>query len=105
MAYLLINKVNDVEHVVSEIRVNKLQEVASGVWWPMEATVESEPRDPNTPYKRTVYRALKVVANDPNFGESVFTPAFPKGYRVDDKVTGKKYVVDANLNMIAEPNK
>jgi hypothetical protein len=93
---------NGVEHIMSDIKVNKLKEVAKGVWWPMEATIESEIRDPillrdpNAPYKRTVYRALNVVANDPNFDESVFAMTFPEGYRIDDKVTGKTYVVDAN---------
>jgi hypothetical protein len=94
-----------IEHVVSDIRVSKLQEVTPGVWWPTEVFVESEPRDPNAPYKRTVYRALNVVVNAPNFDESIFTVPFPKDYRVEDKVTGKKYVVDANLALIPEPNK
>jgi hypothetical protein len=105
MRFLHTNTDKDgIEHVISDIKVNKLQEVAPGVWWPMEATMESEPRDPNSTYKRTVYRALKVIANDSNFDDGIFTPAFPKGYKVDDKVTGKKYIVDANLVPIAEPN-
>ena len=99
IAYLHTNADKDgIEHVLSDIRVNKLQEVATGVWWPMEATVESESRDPNITYKRTVYRALSVVANDPNFDNSIFTITFPKGYRVHDKVAEKTYVVDANLD-------
>jgi hypothetical protein len=105
MAYLYANKIDGVEHVISDIRVNKLQEIAPGVWWPIEATEESGPREPNGPYKKIVYRALKVIANDPNFNENIFTLTFPKGYRVDDKVTGKKYIVDSNLVPIAEPNK
>jgi hypothetical protein len=103
IAYLHTNTDKDgIEHVVSNIKVNKLQEVAPGIWWPMEATVESEPRDPNETYKRTVYRAVNVIANDPNFDESVFSPPFPKGYRVNNKITGKNYIVDANLDMIEE---
>jgi hypothetical protein len=88
--------VDDSERVIARMRVQQVKEVVENVWWPTEATVESDPYDPNTPYNRTVYRALKVVANDPNFDESIFTPAFPKGYRVNDKVAGKTYVVDAN---------
>jgi hypothetical protein len=95
---------NGIEHIVSDIRVNKLQEVAPGIWWPMEVFVESEPRDPNATYKRTVYRALNVVVNDPNFNENIFNVPFPKGYRVEDKITGKKYIVDTNLALIPEPN-
>lgn len=86
------------DRVVSRIRVQQVKEVIKNVWWPIEATIESDPREPNSPYQRTVYRALNVVANDPNFDNSVFTLNFPKGYRVDDKITGKKYVVDSNNN-------
>jgi hypothetical protein len=105
IACLHTNKVDDIEHVVSDIRVNKLQEVAAGVWWPLEATMESEPRDPNAPYKRTVYRALKVVANEPNFDESIFTVPFPDGYLIDDKVTGRKYKVGEDPNTTKEQPK
>lgn len=94
-----------IEHVVSDIKVSKLQEVTLGVWWPTEASIESEPRDPNkAPYKRTVYKALNVVANAPNLDESAFAVPFPEGYRVEDKITGKHYLVDANLALIQEPN-
>ena len=94
------------ERIISRIRVQQVKEVSKNVWWPTEATIESDTREPNAPYQRTVYRAVKVIANDPNFDENVFSPAFPKGYRVDDKMTGKTYVVDdANLVPITEPNK
>ncbi len=86
------------ERIISIINVAKLKEVSSGLWWPTEATIESDPREPNDPYKRTVYKALKVVANDPNFDNKIFTLTFPKGYKVEDKITGKTYVVDANSN-------
>jgi hypothetical protein len=106
LAHIQTDKDEDgIEHVLSEIKVNKLQEVASGVWWPIEATMESEPRDPNAPHKRTVYRALNVIANEPNFDNSIFTLTFPKGYKIEDRITGKNYVVDANLALIPEPNK
>jgi len=105
IAYLHTNKVDDIEHVISDIKVNKLKEVAPGVWWPMEATLESEPRDPNAPYKRTVYKALNVIANDPNFNESVFTVPFPEGYSIDDKVAGRKYKVGEDPNTPKEQSK
>jgi hypothetical protein len=84
------------ERVITRIRVQQVKEIAENVWWPTEATIESDPHEPNSPYNRTVYKAIKVIANDPNFDESVFSPVFPKGYTVDDKITGKTYVVDAN---------
>jgi hypothetical protein len=79
------------ERVLSRIRVTKLEKVTSNVWWPIEAYVESDRHRPGEPYKRTVYRASKVIANDPNFVEGIFTVPFPDGYFVDDKVNGKKY--------------
>lgn len=99
---------NGVEHIFSDMKVDKLKEVVKGVWWPMEATIESDIRDPifhdpNAPYKRTVYRALKVVANDPNFNETVFAVPFPEGYLVDDKVLGKKYKIEGNKKVFIEP--
>jgi len=81
------------ERLVSFMKVSKLNEVADGIWWPMEAYAESGPSAPGKPYSRTVYRASNVVANDPNFDESVFTVPFPDGYLIDDKVNGRKYTV------------
>ena len=82
------------ERLVAFIKVTQLKEVADGLWWPTEATVESDPFKPGQePYLRTVYRCSNVIANDPNFDESVFTVPFPDGYMVDDKVTGRKYKV------------
>ena len=81
------------EWVSTRIRVNKLKEVTPGIWWPMEAYVESDPLNPGEPYTRTVYRASNVVANDPNFDENIFTVPFPEGYLIDDQVVGRKYKV------------
>jgi hypothetical protein len=64
----------------------------------------SRPYENGKPWRKFVYRASTVIANDPNFDESIFTVPFPKGYRVEDKITGKTYVVDSNIP-IAEPNK
>lgn len=81
------------ERLVSFSNVSKLKEVAPGIWWPMEASMVSRPFESGKPYERFVYRASKVVANDPNFDESVFNVSFPEGYLVDDQVTGRKYKV------------
>jgi len=75
------------------IEVNELKEVADGVWWPMQVTSVRAPFEPNEPYKRFVYRASNVVANDPNFDEKIFTVPFPDGYLIDDKVRDIKYKV------------
>jgi hypothetical protein len=93
------------KQVISCIKVTKLKEVSPGVWWPMEAYIESDPDKLRNHYQRTVYRASHVIANDPNFNENIFNIPFHKGYRVEDKITGKNYVVDANLALIQEPNK
>jgi hypothetical protein len=78
------------------IEIQELREVTEGVWWPIRATCIIEPLRSGEAYTRMRYHVSDAVANDPNFDESVFTPSFPKGYRVEDKVTGKTYVVDAN---------
>jgi hypothetical protein len=84
---------DDREWLISRMKVSKLKEVSPGFWWPTEACIESGPLEPLTPYySRTVYRASNVVANDPNFDESVFTVPFPEGYLIDDQVAGRKYI-------------
>ncbi len=86
------------EELVKSVTVTKLEEVAPGVWWPAEIIDVSRPYEDGQPWRRFVYRASTIVVNNANFDESIFTPAFPKGYTVDDKVAGKTYVVDANTN-------
>ncbi len=81
------------EEIVKLVKVTKLKKVAAGLWWPMEVSTISRPYAPGQPWRRFVYRASNVVANDPNFDESVFTVPFPEGYLVDDKVNGRKYTV------------
>jgi hypothetical protein len=93
------------ERVKSRIKVSQLKEVAPGVWWPMEASIESDPDKLGEPYQRTVYRASNVIANDPIFDESIFTVPFPDGYLIDDKVTGKKYKVGEDPNIPKEQSK
>jgi hypothetical protein len=85
------------------IEIQELKEVTEGVWWPIRATCITEPLRAGEDYTRMVYRASEIIANDPNFDNSVFTLNFPKGCHVDDTVNRKNYIVDENLNMIAEP--
>ncbi len=80
------------------IEVTQLKEVADGIWWPIKATVIIEPLTSGEPYRRIIYQASNVVANDPNFNENVFKIDFPDGYLIDDQVTGKKYRVGEDPN-------
>lgn len=95
---------NGNEQIKRSIDVKKLKEVAEDIWWPMEAYFVESPHETGQPWERIVYQAYNVVANDPNFDESVFTISFPRGYRIDDKVNKKSYIIDSNLDMIPEPN-
>jgi len=83
------------EELVTFMEVTKLKEVTPGVWWPIEASFVSRtrPSKPVKAWRRFVYRASNVVANDPNFDESVFTVPFPEGYLIEDKVKGTTYRV------------
>jgi len=79
------------ERLMCSIKVTKLKEVAPGIWWPTQVTSVRAAFDPEKPYEQVVYRASNVVANDPNFDESIFTVAFPNSYLIDDQVAGRKY--------------
>lgn len=92
-----LNKDNS-ERLITSFKVTQLKEVAPGVWWPMEAIEESASLKPGEPNHRTIYRASSVIANDPNFNKNIFSPSFPKGYNVNDKIKGKTYIVDSNNN-------
>jgi hypothetical protein len=81
------------EEIVKLVKVTKLKKVAAGLWWPMEVSTISRPYAPGQPWRRFVYRASNVIANNPNFDESVFTVPFPEGYLVNDQVNGRKYTV------------
>jgi hypothetical protein len=93
------------EQVKSSINVTKLEEVAENIWWPMEAYFVQCPRETDKPWKRIVYRASNVVANDPNFDEGIFTVPFPDGYLIDDQVAGRKYKVGEDPNAPKEQSK
>jgi len=86
------------EQLKSSINVTKLKEVAENIWWPMEAYFVYRPYGIDEPWKRVVYRATNVVANDPSFIETIFIIHFPDGYLIDDRVAGKKYRVGEDPN-------
>ena len=87
------------EELISFMKVSKLKEIATGIWWPIEAYIISRPYESGKPWQRFVYWASNVVANDPNFDESIFTVPFPDGYLIDDKVAGRKYRVGEDPNI------
>jgi hypothetical protein len=98
------------EQLVSFTKVSKLKEVTPGIWWPVEASVILRPYGSGKVWQRFVYHASNVVANDPNFDESIFTVPFPEGYLIDDQVAGKKYIVGPNGKQLViadtnEPNR
>lgn len=93
LGYQHVNVVNSSERLIAFMKVDKLKKVMPGVWWPVEASILSDPNKTGEPYTRTVYRASKVFSNDPNFDKSIFTVPLPEGYLVDDKVKGIKYKV------------
>ena len=72
------------EVLVSSIDVRKLDEVAKNIWWPVKVHFISAPFGIGNPWKRIVYRASNIVANDPNFDESIFAIPIPASYSVDE---------------------
>jgi hypothetical protein len=83
------------EFVNERIRINKLEKVADGLWWPLEAVIESDKQDQrkkDLPYQRIVFHATDVVANDPNFDNGTFSISFPEGYTVENKINGTTYI-------------
>jgi hypothetical protein len=100
---------NGIEHLKEYIKVDKLKEVTDGIWWPMEASMISPTisatKGVEKTWDRFVWRASSVVANDPNFNESIFTAPFPKGYSVDDEVASRKYRVGEDPNAPKEQPK
>lgn len=95
---------NGNEQLYSSINITRIKEVAKNIWWPMEAYFVEHSHNTDKPWEKIVYRASDVIVNDPNFNNNIFTINFPKGYKTDDMINHKNYIVDANLNMIAEPN-
>jgi hypothetical protein len=79
--------------IAENMRVTRLAEAAPGIWYPVEAYCEynSTPGSGKRADRRCLYKASKVVANDPGFEESVFAPPFPPGYYITDKIRGTTY--------------
>ena len=104
--YKSITKYQDArEELVKLAKVTKLKEIAPGIWWPMEVITVARPYEPGKPWRRFVYCASNVVANDPNFDDSIFTVPFPDGYLIDDQVAGRKYRVGEDPNAPKEQSK
>jgi len=76
------------EVLVNSIDVRKLDEAAKNIWWPVEVYFVSSPFGVGNPWERIVYRATNVVANDPNFSNSIFMVPIPEGY-LEDKAEYK----------------
>jgi hypothetical protein len=72
------------EVLTNSIDVRRLDKVAENIWWPVEVYFVSSPFGIANPWKRIVYRATNVVANDPNFHDSIFMVPVPEGYLVDE---------------------
>lgn len=98
LGYERVSTRNGRERLMLRIKVNKLKEVAPSIWWPTQVASEKGPSEPGKPWRRFIYRASNVVANDPNFDENVFTVPFPDGYSIDDQVAGRKYKVGEDPN-------
>jgi len=85
--------------LVTRIRINKLKEVGPDIWWLMKVTSVRAPLGPEKPWKRYIYRASNVIANDPDFDDSIFTVPFPEEYLIDDKVNKAKYRIGEDPNI------
>jgi hypothetical protein len=79
------------EWLVSRIVINNLREAAPGVWWPVDASDESSSPQPGGLYRRFVYHASSVVANQKDLGEQLFSVPFAEGSLVVDRVSHVKF--------------
>jgi len=73
-----------------KIVVEELTEAAPGVWYPTRATLTAPNKERGIEERHT-YTATKVVANNPDFDESIFRVPIPDGYMIVDKVMGIRY--------------
>jgi hypothetical protein len=86
---------NGKETMFGSIDVTKLSEVAKGVWWPVEVYFINPPAGVGNPWERIVYHATNVVANAPNFDDSIFTVPTPEGYSTDKAERKEVYTGNA----------
>lgn len=102
LRYEIVNVTRDDRKWVSESdTVTKLTEAAPGLWYPIEAYHESttSPGLERT-NRRVRYLASEVIANDPNFDESIFTLTFPVGCFIHDKVKDVGYRAGSPLDKL-----
>lgn len=85
------------------VAVTKLTEAAPGLWYPTEAYYESRmgPGLGRTD-RRLRYLASEVVANDPDFDESIFTLSFPAGCFVHDRIKDVGYRAGSPLDKLQQ---
>jgi hypothetical protein len=72
-----------------------LVESAPGLWWPSEGYEDEGITDVDQAKhmsRRIHFRTTRVVANDPKFDRSVFTPSIPPGWTVDDRINDERYI-------------
>jgi hypothetical protein len=75
--------------------VDKLLEPVPGVYYPVKVSSYGSTQT-GEPAWRATYEASKVVANDPNFSDDIFTIEWPEGTVVQDKVSGTRFTVGAS---------
>lgn len=81
-----------------ERTIEELQEAGPGIWYPTKGALLQYT---DGIVSRFNFRARKVVANQPDFDDSIFSPAIPPGYSVIDHTTGKRYTVATTEQMSA----
>lgn len=72
--------------------VDALAEPAPGVYYPKKAHTDIRAADGSN-YEQSTFEATRIVANDPNFSEDVFTLNWPVGTKVEDRVGKKTFIV------------
>ena len=75
----------------SSIVVPKVVEAAPGIWFPTEATYLAAVGFNGRPGLRNIFKASKVIANDPSFDENIYTVPIPPNYVVEDRISGVRY--------------
>lgn len=75
--------------VRERLEVTSLVEIAPGVWYPTEATIE-EPMTGRDGRVRRHYRAAGATANDANWKPTLFNPLAPPGYLVTEYGKGTR---------------
>jgi hypothetical protein len=77
---------------LANVEVPEMVEAGPGVWFPIRATREEAY---HLGFRKFTFQAKRIVANNPNFDEKIFTVPIPPRYMVRDETTGKTfYTVD-----------